>query len=152
MQLQSFLLVIQVILALSLISLILLQHGRGAQAGAAFGSGASSTVFGARGAVPFLVKITTLLAIVFFINSLGLAYLSAKQPAPQSLVDQLQLEPVDTSTLEPTLQSDIPADKTLLEDVQVDVPAAEENTDATAGQAPADNAGTESPADIPPVE
>jgi preprotein translocase subunit SecG len=146
MQLQSFLLIIQVILALSLISLILLQHGRGAQAGAAFGSGASSTVFGARGSVPFLVKITTVLAIVFFINSLGLAYISAKQPEQQSLIDQLQLESPEGAT--PALiPADVPADEAGAGGAEIEVPA-----DLPVDELPADGAKVETPADVPPVE
>ncbi len=87
---QEFFLVVHVLLALALIGLILIQHGRGADAGAAFGSGASGTVFGARGSTSFLTKLTTFLAIGFFANSLALAYLSAKQPQEQSLIDQIQ--------------------------------------------------------------
>ena len=143
MQLQSFLLVIQVILSISLISLILIQHGRGAQAGAAFGSGASATVFGARGSASFLTKITTLLAIIFFANSLGLAYLSAMQPEQQSLIDQLNIETSEPAVVEPSL---LPSD----------VPSVEqaENIDpvnAVVGDLEAD-ASTEMPADVPPVE
>ena len=68
--LQALLLVVQVICALSLIGFILIQHGKGADAGAAFGSGASTTVFGASGSGNFLTKTTTALAFVFLINSL----------------------------------------------------------------------------------
>ena len=92
MQLQAFLMVIHVLLAISLIGLILIQHGKGADAGAAFGSGASSTVFGARGSGSFLTKITTFLAIAFFANCLGLAYLSAQVPEERSLIDSLPAE------------------------------------------------------------
>ena len=72
--LQALLLVVQVICALSLIGFILIQHGKGADAGAAFGSGASATVFGASGSGNFLTKTTTALAFVFLINSLTLAW------------------------------------------------------------------------------
>jgi len=74
--LQSVLLVLQVVMAGSLIALILVQHGKGADAGAAFGSGASSTVFGSRGSGNFLTKTTAALAFVFLVNSLALAYLA----------------------------------------------------------------------------
>ena len=63
---QTIILSIHIILAVSLIILILVQHGKGADAGAAFGSGASSTVFGAQGSATFLTKITTIIALVFF--------------------------------------------------------------------------------------
>lgn len=89
---QALLLVIHVLLAVSLIALVLIQHGRGADAGAAFGSGASATVFGARGSASFLTKITTLLAIGFFANSLALAYMSASQPEEASLMERVRIE------------------------------------------------------------
>lgn len=73
--LYTILVVIQVVIAVSLVGLILLQHGKGADAGAAFGSGASGTVFGARGSANFLSRATAALATVFFAVSLSLAYL-----------------------------------------------------------------------------
>ncbi len=81
----SILLVAQVLLSISLIALILIQHGKGADAGAAFGSGASATVFGARGSGNFLSKATTMIAILFFIVCLSLAYLSSRRDAPDSV-------------------------------------------------------------------
>ncbi len=69
-------LVVHVLLALALIGLILLQQGKGADAGASFGSGASQTVFGAAGSATFLTRTTKWLAIFFFSTSLGLAYLA----------------------------------------------------------------------------
>ena len=71
--LNSILLVTQVILSICLIVLILMQHGKGADAGAAFGSGASSTVFGARGSGNFLSRTTTILAALFFVVCMALA-------------------------------------------------------------------------------
>lgn len=73
--LYTILVVVQVLIAVSLVGLILLQHGKGADAGAAFGSGASGTVFGARGSANFLSRATAALATVFFAVSLSLAYL-----------------------------------------------------------------------------
>lgn len=73
--LYTILVVIQVLVAVTLIGLILLQHGKGADAGAAFGSGASGTVFGASGSANFLSRATAALATVFFAVSLSLAYL-----------------------------------------------------------------------------
>lgn len=69
-------LLIHVFLAVALIGLILIQHGKGADAGAAFGSGASSTVFGAQGSANFLSRATKWLALAFFITSGVLAYMS----------------------------------------------------------------------------
>ena len=75
---QTFLLVLQAIVAVCLIGFILIQHGKGADAGAAFGSGASSTVFGARGTGNFLSRTTAVLAILFLGNSLLLGYLATE--------------------------------------------------------------------------
>jgi len=77
--LQTILLVVQVLVAISLIGLILIQHGKGADAGAAFGSGASSTVFGSQGSSNFLTKTTAILAFIFLANSLTLAYLASER-------------------------------------------------------------------------
>ena len=83
---QMFLFVLQVLVAVSLILLILVQHGKGAEAGAAFGSGASATVFGAQGSGGFLTRMTTALAAVFLANSLALAYIAnARVKEPQTL-------------------------------------------------------------------
>ena len=66
----TILIIVQVLIAIGLVVLILLQHGKGADAGAAFGSGASSTVFGSQGSASFLTRITAVLATLFFLNSL----------------------------------------------------------------------------------
>ena len=76
---QQIILIIHVLAAVCLIALVLLQHGKGADAGAAFGSGASQTMFGSVGSVPFLVKVTAILAAIFFITSLTLGYLTSQQ-------------------------------------------------------------------------
>lgn len=77
--LQTLLLALQVLCAVSLIGFILIQHGKGADAGAAFGSGASTTVFGAAGSGNFLTKTTTALAVVFLLNSLALAWIAKER-------------------------------------------------------------------------
>ena len=77
--LQALLLVVQVICAIALITFILIQHGKGADAGAAFGSGASATVFGAAGSGNFMTRTTTALAFVFLLNSLALAWMARQQ-------------------------------------------------------------------------
>jgi preprotein translocase subunit SecG len=66
--------------ALGIIGLVLLQHGKGADVGAAFGSGASGSLFGATGSANFLSRTTAILAAVFFLSSLGLAYLANVKP------------------------------------------------------------------------
>lgn len=90
---QALVLTIHVLLALTLIGLVLLQQGRGADAGAAFGSGASSTVFGASGSGSFLTRMTTLCAAMFFVTSLGLAIIAAnRSDETGSVIDQAPAE------------------------------------------------------------
>ena len=71
--------ILYVLVAIGIIAFVLLQQGSGAQAGSGFGGGASSTVFGARGASNFLSKSTKWLAIVFFVTSMGMAMYASKQ-------------------------------------------------------------------------
>jgi preprotein translocase subunit SecG len=85
--LNTIVLVIHVLVGVMMVGLILIQRGKGADAGAAFGSGASGTVFGARGSANFLSRSTAILAAIFFCTSLGLAYLGTQQEAPKSLLD-----------------------------------------------------------------
>jgi preprotein translocase subunit SecG len=115
--LQSIVLVAHVGVALMIIGLVLLQRGKGAEAGTGFGAGASGTVFGARGSANFLSRATGLLATLFFISSLGLAYLSTQRTAPTSLLEAPAAEqstapqatpPAPVSEL-PTLPADSPA-------------------------------------------
>lgn len=92
---QTALLTIHIILAVILIVLVLIQQGKGADAGAAFGSGASSTVFGARGSASFLNKLTTVIALSFFVTSLSLAYISSNKPGKtKSVITDTQTEEV----------------------------------------------------------
>jgi preprotein translocase subunit SecG len=84
---QIALTVIHLFLAIGLIGLILIQHGRGADAGAAFGSGASATVFGARGSGSFLSRTTAVLATLFFVTSVVMAYYAQRVEAPAGLMD-----------------------------------------------------------------
>ena len=86
---QTILLIIHVIVALTLIGLILVQHGKGADSGAAFGSVASATVFGSQGSGNFLTRVTAILAVVFFSLSLALAYIAGQSSKNTSVVDQL---------------------------------------------------------------
>jgi preprotein translocase subunit SecG len=90
---QTILLVIHVLIALALICLVLLQHGKGADMGAAFGSGASTTVFGSRGAGSFMSRTTAVLAALFFATSLALAFLATRAGDVRqgSVVDQIEL-------------------------------------------------------------
>lgn len=88
----TVLVIVQVLVAIALIALVLLQQGKGADAGAAFGSGASGTVFGSRGSANFLSRTTAWLAAVFFGTSLALAYVVHGRVAPKSVVDTIKAE------------------------------------------------------------
>ena len=90
---QTIVLSAHTIIALLIIVLVLLQKGKGAEAGAAFGSGASDTVFGAKGSSNFFSRATAILATAFFVSSLSLAYLSSQQAdVPDSLLESVVIE------------------------------------------------------------
>ena len=85
---QTIVLIAHTLIALLIIILVLLQRGKGADAGAAFGSGSSGTVFGAQGSSNFFSRTTAILAAAFFVSSLSLAYLSSQQvDIPDSLIE-----------------------------------------------------------------
>lgn len=107
--LYNVLLIIQIIVALSIIGLVLIQHGKGADAGAAFGGGASGTVFGSKGSGSFLTRMTGILAAVFFANSLMLAWLVAH---PDSNGGKSIIPTAITTTdapATPSLSAEVPA-------------------------------------------
>jgi preprotein translocase subunit SecG len=84
---------LHVIAALGIIGLVLLQHGKGADMGAAFGSGASGSLFGASGSANFLSRATAVLALVFFCTSLGLTYLATHKPkAAASVMESVKTD------------------------------------------------------------
>jgi len=93
--LHSVLLVIHFICAFAIVGLVLLQRGKGAEAGAGFGAGASGTVFGARGASTALSRATGILAALFMLTSLSLTYVGSHRTAPagSSLLEQLSQKP-----------------------------------------------------------
>jgi preprotein translocase subunit SecG len=89
LMLRGIILGVHVLLALMIIGLVLLQRGKGAEAGAGFGSGASGTVFGARGTSTLFSKLTAVFAAMFFATSLTLAYLGARPSAePTSVLER----------------------------------------------------------------
>lgn len=111
--LYTVLLIAHVFLALILIGLVLLQQGKGADAGAAFGSGASATVFGARGSANFFTRTTAIIATLFFVNSLALAYLARDLSAePESIVERAAQQQVQDEAPPPVepLETAPPAD------------------------------------------
>ena len=75
-----------------IVALVLLQRGKGADAGTGFGSGASGTVFGSRGSANFFSRSTAVLATVFFVTSLGLAYLASQGEGPRDILEGSVLE------------------------------------------------------------
>lgn len=84
--LQSIVLVFHLLVAALIVVFVLLQRGKGAEAGTGFGAGASGTVFGARGTSNFFSRVTAVLATLFFATSLGLAYFATQGSAPQSVL------------------------------------------------------------------
>lgn len=94
----SIILLVHVLSALGVIGLVLVQHGKGADMGAAFGSGASGSLFGATGSANFLSRTTAVLAVVFFLTSLSLAYLASSKPKTSGSVmqDTVQSQPAST--------------------------------------------------------
>ena len=116
--LHNAVLIIHVLVAIALVGLVLIQQDKGADAGAAFGGGASGTVFGSEGASSFLTRSTAILAILFFITSLSLTYLATQRAKPESIVDQIQVQKVETPNKEQAapIKSDVPTS---------DVPASE---------------------------
>jgi len=127
---ETILLVVHVFLSLAIIGLVLLQRGKGADAGAALGGGgASGTVFGAAGAANFLSRSTAILATGFFISSLTLAYLAGRHEAPASVTESAITESVILEA--PDAADEIPVDVPVVNTAS-DVPAAEIPVEAPA--------------------
>jgi len=122
---QTALLAAHVIIMVVLVGLILIQRGKGADVGAAFGSGASQTVFGRQGSASFLTRTTAVLAALFFLTSLTLAYFSIQSTDQGSVTDNV----IPSVMLEvPAMPADSPTDVPLIpgfggSDANSDVPA-----------------------------
>ncbi|PZP56696.1 MAG: preprotein translocase subunit SecG [Azospira oryzae] len=99
-------LVIHVLAAAGIIGLVLLQHGKGADVGAAFGSGASGSLFGATGSANFLSRTTAVLAVVFFLSSMGLAYLSGQRTEQKGVMAN---QPVPSKPVQPPSEVPVPS-------------------------------------------
>lgn len=149
--------VIHILVALGIIGLVLIQHGKGADAGAAFGAGAaggaSGSVFGAQGSGNFLSRSTAVLATIFFLTSLSLAYLAQGSKEPTSIVEKAQTQ---TTTEVPAQESpELAPPQTAAEPKQSepvqqksdvpDVPAGSES----ATKQPAGDTSVDTPQDIP---
>ncbi|MDM8567593.1 preprotein translocase subunit SecG [Candidatus Halobeggiatoa sp. HSG11] len=105
MLLSEILVIVHIILCISLVGLILIQQGKGADAGAAFGSGASSTVFGSQGSGSFLTRATGILATLFFTVCLALAYYSIQRIEPKSALETVPVEAPVNSDLPPVKET-----------------------------------------------
>ncbi|MES9863689.1 MAG: preprotein translocase subunit SecG [Candidatus Thiodiazotropha sp. LLP2] len=103
---QTILTVFHIFLAIGLVGLILIQHGKGADMGAAFGSGASGTVFGSKGSGSFLTRATAILAALFFVTSMVMAYFAVQTNEPEGLMERIDAAPVIEA---PAPESDLPA-------------------------------------------
>jgi len=105
--LHSILLFVHIISASCIVALVLVQRGKGADAGAGFGAGASGTVFGARGATTALSRATAILAGVFMVTSLTLAYMGTRsvQRSPDSVLDKLEQQTNQVPTVPPATQA-----------------------------------------------
>ncbi len=104
-------LVLLVLDALALIGLVLLQQGKGADVGAAFGSGSSGTVFGSSGGANFLTRLTTFFAVLFFVLSFSLAYLAKERTQSSATLPLIELsdrENEDSETTPEVVNEDIP--------------------------------------------
>jgi preprotein translocase subunit SecG len=136
-------LTVHILVGLSVIGLVLLQHGKGADMGAAFGGGASGSLFGASGSANFLSRTTAVLATAFFITSLGLSYVAGSRPKAPSSVMEAPVKPA------PELPADdkpkIPADGA---PAATPVPSPAEAVDKKASPTPV--AGKQMPAEPAP--
>lgn len=92
--LETAVVVVHIIVSLALVGLVLLQQGKGAEAGASFGGGASQTVFGSQGSGNFLTKSTSYLAVIFFVTSISLAMI-AKERATVAVEEAYSLQPAE---------------------------------------------------------
>ena len=146
---ETVLLIVLVCVALALIGLVLIQQGKGADAGASFGAGASQTVFGSAGSGNFLTKSSWLLAAIFFVICVALAYI-AREKASGGEFD-FTSEP--EAAVEQVIETDVPQYQEEPAETTGDVPAAPQAA-AEAGDAAVDKAESEAPESTPvaPVE
>ncbi len=124
--LETVIVVLHLLGAIGVVVLVLLQQGKGADAGASFGSGASATVFGSQGSSTFLSKVTAILATAFFITSLGLGYLANEKAEVLSQVGLPDPAVLETPQTKPAVE-DVPVlEEPQAVDKAADVPQAPE--------------------------
>jgi preprotein translocase subunit SecG len=102
----SVVLTVHILIGLVIIGLVLMQHGKGADMGAAFGSGASGSLFGASGSANFLSRATGILAAIFFLTSLALAYVASNKP---KTTGSLMQEAVQSEAVSPVVKGSVEA-------------------------------------------
>ncbi len=126
---------IHVIFGIGVVLLVLLQHGKGADMGAAFGSGASGSLFGASGSANFLSRTTAVMATLFFITSLGLSFIAGYQPAaPTSVMDSAPVAPAVPIPSDMPTSNAIPVPSTDTIETVPAVPASTPSTESTIPQ------------------
>jgi len=137
---ESAVLVLHLLAAIAVCGFVLLQHGKGADMGAAFGGGSSGSLFGASGSANFLSRSTAVLATVFFLTSVGLTYLGSQHGAPQGVMEKGVME-----RALPAKPSDVPAPKSS----EVPAPASSSSNavpaPASPGSTPAGSGSSEVP-------
>ncbi len=121
-------LVIHVLVGISVIGLVLLQHGKGADMGAAFGSGSAGSMFGSSGSANFLSRATAILATLFFLTSLGMTYLGSQRSDTKGVIERSKDVPPASKSVPATVPT-VPA-------VPVPVPAAPGDTGSKASEVP----------------
>ena len=112
---ENFILIFHFLIAVVLIGLILIQQGKGAEAGASFGSGASQTVFGSSGSWNFFSRMTAILSTIFFVTSISLAVIAKNK----TVVDSVLLPELEVIPVEPALETDLPAVENTVEELEI---------------------------------
>jgi len=105
---QEVVLIVHLLAAAGLVGLILIQQGKGADMGAAFGSGASGTVFGSQGAGSFITRSTAILATTFFVTSLALAFFSGQVVSTKSVTESIVTMPAAVVAEQKPVAEDLP--------------------------------------------
>mgnify|MGYP003502795080 CR=1 FL=1 len=127
--LQTALLILHVLVAVAICGFVLLQHGKGADMGAAFGSGSSGSLFGAAGSANFLSRTTAILAAVFFASSLGLTWFAASQGGPSGAIPQGVMEKMAPKASDvPPAPGALPAPAPAADPLKVPAPPAPEGS------------------------
>ena len=125
-------LIVHVLVALAIIGLVLLQHGKGADVGAAFGGGSSGSLFGATGSANFLSRATAVLATIFFLTSLGLTYLATHVPRATTGV----MDAVRDAPNAPAPQAPAPATNDAAKNESGNIPVPGKPNDSKANEIP----------------